>query len=189
MQDKLSNFELLKHLVETSTVYASILQDRINQANVDRAKRAAREEKAVESGKLVNRKRKRDDEDVLVNPEDLEALKIQKKSRAENGDARPIPMNEKLGDGIQSPRITGAKLRDYQVRLNQPLFLRTLTNINVAGGRSMARHSACERLVFTLLTVSTKLTGFGPGLNGILADQMGCKLSNILGKMCVLMFS
>lgn len=95
----------------------------------------------------MNRKRKREDEGPLIKKEELQEMKSCKRARDANGSRdtaveEGATAHEEEGEAVfeQSPLITGATLRDYQLAGVQ--WLDTL---------------------------------YANGLNGILADEMGCE--------------
>lgn len=152
--DAKKNLQLLNFLVQKSTVYATIIGQRIEEQRAARARQAERAQKrAATTGKApaasTSKKRRREEGGILdVDKKDVEAMAASKKAKVEDGNiaAGKAVFDEVRGedeDGeeeyqAQSPLITGAVLRDYQLAGVQ--WLSTL-------------HSN--------------------GLNGILGDEMG----------------
>lgn len=113
--------QLLNFLVQKSTVYATIIGQRIEE---QRAARAKQEERASKKGKEVNapsgKKRKRDGEGLLdVDKSKVDAMAASKKRRKEEGGAKVVDAAEEEEKEViyqsQSSLVTGATLRDYQL--------------------------------------------------------------------------
>jgi ATP-dependent DNA helicase len=122
--------QLLNFLVQKSTVYATIIGQRIEE---QRAARTRQEERAAKksaakgvqaNAATTNKKRKRGDgKDLLdVDKSEVDAMAANKLSKLEGGDVsrgRPPAEDgdeeEKEDYQAQSSLITGATLRDYQL--------------------------------------------------------------------------
>lgn len=126
-QDARKNIQLLNFLVQKSTVYATIIGQRIEEQRAARARKDERDQKAAAKGKLVNaaRKRKRPEDDGIldVDKSEVDAMAANKRAKLEDGaqaqDNRNDPglaaeENEEEFQA-QSSLITGAQLRDYQL--------------------------------------------------------------------------
>jgi ATP-dependent DNA helicase len=118
-------------LVQKSTVYATIIGQRIEEQRAARAKQEERAKKAVAKGKPVaasgagNKKRKRAGDEILnVDKNEVDTMAANKRAKLENTDVVHETSADANGEEkeeekeefqAQSPAITGAKLRDYQL--------------------------------------------------------------------------
>lgn len=145
--------------MQKSTVYATIIGQRIEEQRAARAKqeeRAAKKGKEVKSASASGKKRKRNGDDGILDVDkgEVEKIAAAKKRKADEGDVNTgFAVVEKGEDGeadgeeeyqAQSLLITGATLRDYQLAGVQ--WLSTL---------------------------------HANGLNGILGDEMGLVSTSI----------
>ncbi|KAG8832008.1 hypothetical protein FRC17_002227 [Serendipita sp. 399] len=124
--DARKNLQLLNFLVQKSTVYATIIGQRIEEQRVARAKQSQR---AKKSGNVVNgtanpKKRKGGEDNGILNVDksEVEAMAANKKARVNEGDVSSgkvtldtVEHEEGEEYQAQSPLITGATLRDYQL--------------------------------------------------------------------------
>jgi len=108
-------------------VYATIIGQRIEEQRVARAKQEERAKKSAAKGKVGtatggNKKRKRPGDEILdVDKSEVEAMAASKRAKLENGEttheaSADVPGEEEKEEfQTQSPSITGARLRDYQL--------------------------------------------------------------------------
>jgi ATP-dependent DNA helicase len=157
-QDQRKNLQLLNFLVQKSTVYATIIGQRIEEQRDARAKKAERDEKAAAKGKPVNaaRKRKRPEEDGIldVDKSKVDAMAANKRAKMEDGsvevhnDATANTEENEEEFQAQSSLITGAQLRDYQLAGVQ--WLTTLHANGLNGILGTSTHSGYIQSCLTL---------------------------------------
>jgi len=151
-------------LVQKSTVYATIIGQRIEEQRAARAKQEERAKKSAAKGKPApaagagNKKRKRAGDEILnVDKSEVEAMAANKRARLENDDAVHETYADANGEEkeeekeefqAQSPAITGAKLRDYQLAGVQ--WLSTLHANGLNGILGICCHNTSHRSSLTV---------------------------------------
>lgn len=155
------NLQLLNFLVQKSTVYATIIGQRIEEQRAARAKQEERAaKKSAAKGKPVtaaSKKRKRaGDDDILnVDKSEVDAMAATKRAKLDNGDVVQEALDGSKGEDqeeeefqAQSALITGAKLRDYQLAGVQWLSTLHANGLNGILGDEMGLGKTLQTIAF-----------------------------------------
>ncbi|PVF96711.1 hypothetical protein CPB86DRAFT_786641 [Serendipita vermifera] len=161
--DAKKNLQLLNFLVQKSTVYATIIGQRIEEQRAARAKQEERAAKksAAKGGSAnaaaTNKKRKRGEGESLLNVDksEVDAMAANKLSKLEGGDVsrgRALiddgEEEEKDEYQAQSPLITGATLKDYQLAGVQWLSTLHANGLNGILGDEMGLGKTLQTIAF-----------------------------------------